>query len=197
MTVPGQTIINEARGCTLCASCLPLKPKPIFQLHPSARILIAGQAPGRKAHESGIPFNDASGTRLRSWMRIDETVFYSPETVAILPMGFCYPGTGTSGDLPPRPECVEHWRHQLLALLPHIQLTLLIGRYAQRWHLGNRAKSGLTATVQNWHDYWPQFAPLPHPSPRNNGWLKQNPWFEHELLPELQKRISELLSASD
>lgn len=193
MKEPYQTLLDEVRSCTLCASHLPLTPKPILQLHPQARILIAGQAPGLKAHESGKPFNDASGVRLRDWLDIDEATFYRPETVAILPMGFCYPGKGPSGDLPPRPECAEHWRMNLLALLPNIRLTLVIGQYAQGWHLDRDNKQSLTEIVKNWRAHWPEVLPLPHPSPRNNRWLKQNPWFEKEVLPVLRARISELI----
>lgn len=189
------TQFDVVRSCTLCASHLPFPPNPIVQLHPQARILIAGQAPGLKAHDSGKPFNDASGVRLRDWMGIAETVFYNPELVAILPMGFCYPGKGPSGDLPPRPECAEHWRADLLALLPNIRLTLVIGQYAQCWHLAQSKQLNLTETVKNWRAYWPESLPLPHPSPRNNRWLKQNPWFGEDVLPALRARVSELISS--
>lgn len=194
MNRPFEITLAQIRTCTVCAPNLPHSPKPILQLHPKARILIAGQAPGRKAHDSGKAFNDASGVRLRSWMDINETQFYDPEKVAILPMGFCYPGTGSSGDLPPRPECAAHWRRQCLSLLPNIQLTLVIGQYAQQWHLDRR--NNLTETVKNWRTFWPEYLPLPHPSPRNNRWLKQNPWFEQDVLPELRIRVAQLLSNS-
>lgn len=194
MTVPINTIINEVRGCTLCALQLPLLPRPILQIHPNARILIAGQAPGRKAHDSGIPFDDASGQRLRAWMGINSGVFYNPEKVAILPMGFCYPGSGKSGDLPPRPECAEHWRIRLLELMPNIRLTLLIGQYAQHWHLRDKRKTNLTETVKAWREYWPTELPLPHPSPRNNRWLKKNSWFETDVIPAMQGKISDMYS---
>jgi len=170
---------------------------PVFQVHPKARILIAGQAPGRKVHETGIPFNDPSGKRLREWMNIGSEIFYDPEKIAILPMGFCYPGTGKSGDLPPRPECSEKWRNLLLAHMPNIQLTLVIGKYAQHWHLGKKMQSNLTTTVNAWKDYWPDFIPLPHPSPRNNIWLIKNPWFQSEILPALKLKISEILDTAD
>ncbi|WP_305906997.1 uracil-DNA glycosylase family protein [Methylomarinum sp. Ch1-1] len=186
-------LVDELRGCMLCASQLPQPPKPVFQCLPAARILISGQAPGKKAHNSGIPFDDASGQRLRNWLGVDAKCFYDPEKIAIVPMAFCYPGSGNSGDLPPRPECAVHWRHQLLAHLPNIELTLVIGRYAQRWHLAERRKATLTETVKAWREYWPGAIPLPHPSPRNNRWLKQNPWFEAELLPPLRQAISRLL----
>lgn len=186
-------LIEDVKGCTICAAYLPLGPRPVFQIHPEAKILVAGQAPGRKVHETGIPFNDPSGDRLRSWMGISRDTFYDPETIAILPMGFCYPGTGKSGDLPPRPECAETWRAQLMAQLQHIRLVLVIGKYAHDWHLGNRQKMNLTETVQNWQEYWPNLLPLPHPSPRNNIWLAKNPWFEQMVVPKLQQRIAEVL----
>ncbi len=178
--------IKEVRACTLCSSHLPFSPRPIIQLHPNAKILIAGQAPGLKVQNTGIPFNDPSGKRLREWMGIDETVFYNPEKIAILPMGFCYPGKGKSGDMPPRPECAQQWRNTLLELLPNIHLTLLIGKYAQQWHLADNNKDTLTLTVKAWQEYWPALLPLPHPSPRNNGWIKNNPWFADEVLPVLK-----------
>lgn len=188
-----ESLIADVRTCTLCAAHLPLGPRPVFQLHPRATILVAGQAPGRKVHETGIPFNDPSGDRLREWMGIDKRMFYDAKKIAILPMGFCYPGTGKSGDLPPRPECAEHWRKKLLAPLPNIELTLIIGQYAQDWHLGKRQKKNLTETVRAWKEYWPEMLAMPHPSPRNNIWLKKNPWFEKDILPPLQARIQALL----
>jgi len=163
----------------------------VLQCSPSARILIAGQAPGRRVHDSGIPFDDASGDRLRAWMSIDRERFYDANRIAILPMGFCYPGSSGSGDLPPRPECAATWRAALLAHLLRVELTLVIGRYAQDYHLGEAG--GVTARVSAWRDGLPGVIPLPHPSPRNNRWLKRNPWFESELLPELRARISKIL----
>ena len=192
MTIPFNTLLTEVRNCTLCASHLPLGPRPIIQLHPNARVLIAGQAPGRKVHDSGIPFNDASGKRLREWMGVDSGLFYDPEKVAILPMGFCYPGSGKSGDLPPRSECAPQWRSCLLEQLPNIQLTLIIGQYAHAWHLRDSRKANLTETVKAWQQYWPAVLPLPHPSPRNNRWLKKNLWFEAEVLPTLRAKITEI-----
>ena len=186
-------IAGKARACRLCAGDLPLGPRPVFQLGPKARILIAGQAPGRRVHETGIPFNDPSGERLRAWMGISAAVFYDPTKIAILPMGFCYPGTGTSGDLPPRPECAIEWRVKLLKLLPALELTLVIGQYALDWHLETTQKATLTQTVQNWKQYWPAVLPLPHPSPRNNIWLKKNPWFEIDILPILSRKVESLL----
>ena len=157
-----------------------------------ATILIAGQAPGRRVHESGIPFDDPSGDRLRDWLGISKDVFYDPTKIAILPMGFCYPGTGKSGDHPPRPECAPAWRQQLMDSLPKIELTLVIGQFAQRWHL-ERTHKNLTETVRAWRDYGPNIMPLPHPSPRNNIWLKKNPWFVTELLPYLKKKAGDAL----
>ena len=186
-------ILKQVSACTLCDAYLPLGPRPVVQVHHAARILIAGQAPGSKVHETGVPFNDPSGDRLRAWMDIDKATFYDATRIAILPMGFCYPGTGKSGDLPPRPECAVAWREKLLAQMPGIQLTLVIGQYAQAWHLKGHLKPNLTDTVAAWRDYWPQVLPLPHPSPRNNIWLKRNAWFEGDVLPSLQKRIKMLL----
>lgn len=185
-------LLASVRACTHCSAALPCGPRPVLQLHPSARILIASQAPGRKVHASGIPFDDASGERLRDWLGIGRDQFYDERRVAILPMGFCYPGTGASGDLPPRPECAPLWREQLLAQLPKLALTLVIGQYAQAWHLPSHAGS-VTGTVARWRDSWPAVVPLPHPSPRNNLWLRRNPWFEAELLPPLRERVRELI----
>jgi uracil-DNA glycosylase len=185
-------LLTEVRDCTICAIHLPHVVRPVLQIHPQARILIAGQAPGRKVHESGIPFDDASGDRLREWMGISREVFYDPKQISILPMGFCYPGTGRSGDLPPRPECAPAWRGQLLSHLRNLRLTLVIGKYAQDFHLPNAGKS-LTETVRAWRENWPNVIPLPHPSPRNNIWLKQNPWFAGELLPVLKERVAVIL----
>ena len=194
MTDSLATIQKEIRNCTLCAAHLPLGPHPVLQISSTARILIAGQAPGRKVHASGIPFDDASGERLREWLGVDRETFYDAESVAILPMGFCYPGTGKSGDLPPRPECAVTWREKLLREVKDVRLTLVIGQYAMDWHLGPHAKSTLTETVQAWRNFQPKLWPLPHPSPRNNLWLKRNPWFAHEVLPELRRRIAGALA---
>lgn len=182
-------LLKDVRACTLCAAHLPLGPRRIIQAHTSARILVVGQAPGRKVHETGIPFNDPSGDRLRAWMGISRDMFYDPAVVALLPMGFCYPGTGRSGDLPPRPECAPAWRAPLLAHLRQVQLTLVIGQYAMAYHLPD-AQGSLTEVVRAWHQLASHTVPLPHPSPRNNGWLKHNPWFEAELLPVLRERVA-------
>lgn len=186
-------LIADVESCTLCSEHLPLGPRPVVQLHPEARILISGQAPGKRVHQTGIPFNDPSGDRLRDWMGISKDVFYDANQVAILPMGFCYPGTGKSGDLAPRRECAQRWREQLLAELPNIELTLVLGKYAQNYHF-TTANLSLTQRVSEWQNHWPVMIPLPHPSPRNNLWLKKNPWFEKDLVPKLQSRIDEILS---
>ncbi len=188
------TLLRQVRRCTICAEHLPLGPRPVIQLGAGARILLAGQAPGRKVHESGIPFDDASGERLRHWMGVSRESFHDPEKVSILPMGFCYPGTGKSGDLPPRPECAPQWRASLLAHLDNLQMTLVIGQYAMHYHLPGKTVS-VTEAVRRWRDSWPYVVPMPHPSPRNNRWLKTNPWFEQELVPELQSRVAKLLGA--
>ena len=189
-----EMLLSEVHQCRLCEAQLPLGPRPVLQCSTRSRILIAGQAPGSRVHSSGIPFDDPSGNRLRDWLAISRETFYDPDQVAILPMGFCYPGTGKSGDLPPRPECAPKWRESLLEQMPNIELTLVIGQYAQKYHIKDRPAS-LTELVKSWQDYWPDVIPLPHPSPRNNRWLKQNPWFEKTLLPRLKSRISQLLSS--
>lgn len=163
-----------------------------MQIHPQAKILIAGQAPGSIVHASGVPFDDASGHRLREWMGIDRDTFYDVEKVALLPMGFCYPGSGKSGDLPPRPECASTWREELLSHLPNIKLTLVLGQYAQAYHIKEKYNS-LTELVRDWEIFWPKLVPLPHPSPRNNIWLKKNPWFAAEVLPKLSAKVRRLI----
>jgi uracil-DNA glycosylase len=186
-------LLESVKSCQICAEFLPLGPRPVVQLDPQATILIAGQAPGRRVHESGVPFDDPSGDRLREWLGVSRDIFYDPTKIAILPMGFCYPGTGKSGDLPPRPECESAWRRQLLQQLTRIRLTLVIGQYAQKWHLPQVEKN-LTETVRAWQNYGPSVIPLPHPSPRNNIWLKRNPWFGESLLPELRKAMRNTLA---
>ena len=185
-------LLESVRQCRLCDSALPMGARPVLQIDPHARILIAGQAPGRRVHESGVPFDDPSGDRLREWLGVSRETFYDPTQIAILPMGFCYPGTGKSGDLPPRPECAEEWRERILTELSGVQLTLVIGQYAQKWHLTQTHKN-LTETVRAWRDYGPDIMPLPHPSPRNNIWLKKNPWFSESLLPQLRKKTLKAL----
>lgn len=186
------SLLSEIDRCRICAADLPLGPRPVLQCSRSAKILIAGQAPGRRVHASGVPFDDASGERLRDWMGIEREVFYDARRIAILPMGFCYPGSGKSGDLPPRPECAKQWREALLAQMQQIELTLVLGQYAQRYHLASGPAS-LTELVRSWRNYWPAMLLLPHPSPRNNGWLSQNPWFGAEVLPQLKTRVNQLL----
>ena len=191
------TLLESVRSCRVCEHDLPLGPRPVLQAGERARILIVGQAPGARVHATGIPWNDASGTRLRRWMGIGTEAFYDAAKVAIIPIGFCYPGRGRSGDLPPRRECAPLWLEALLSRLPRIELTLLIGRYAQRHFLGSRCKGSLAETVQAWQEYGPRFFPLLHPSPRNEPWLKRNPWFEQQLIPELSQRIERLVAAGE
>ncbi len=183
-----EDLVERVRACQLCADQLPLGPRPILQVDSGSRILIAGQAPGARVHETGIPFDDPSGDLLRDWMGIDRDTFYDQAKIAILPMGFCYPGKGASGDLPPLPICAATWRAALLEQLREIRLTLVIGLYAQKWHLSHLEKN-LTETVRAWKIYGEVTLPLPHPSPRNNIWLKKNPWFETDLIPVLKKRV--------
>lgn len=190
------TLLERVRACTICDG-LPLGPHPLLQAAPTARILVVGQAPGRKTHAKGRPFDDVSGTRLRAWLGVDEATFYDPNLFAMLPMGFCFPGTGRGGDLPPRPECAANWRRPLLERLPHVALTLVIGQYAQAWHLGERQGRSLKETVANWQSFWPTLLPMPHPSPRNNRWLRQNPFFEAEVVPMLQARVQALLGGAE
>jgi uracil-DNA glycosylase len=185
-------LLKSVRNCRLCEEFLPLGPRPVLQIHPQARILIAGQAPGRRVRESGIPFDDPSGDRLREWMGVSHETFYDETQIAILPMAFCYPGTGKSGDLPPRPECEKAWRRPLLDTLQDLKLTLVIGQYALKWHLP-QTQENLTETVRAWEDYGDGTIPLPHPSPRNNIWLKKNPWFEESLLSRLKIAVQEAL----
>ena len=188
-----EVLLTDVRSCTLCAEHLPHGPRPVLQLHSDAKILIVGQAPGRRVHASGIPFDDPSGERLRDWLGITPAVFYDPHQIALLPMGLCYPGTGKSGDLPPRPECAPAWRKKLLTHLPHLQLTLVIGQYAMAYHLPGDKKP-VTEIVQGWRDHWPSVVPLPHPSPRNNLWLRRNPWFNEEIVPALRSQVTKALS---
>ena len=192
-------LLTEIRGCRICADHLPLGPRPVVVARPSAQILIVGQAPGTKVHATGIPWNDRSGDTLRGWMAVDREVFYDPDRIAILPMGFCYPGVMPSkngksgGDAPPRPECAPEWHEKVLAHLPRIELILLAGMYAQARYLGDRRKKTLTETVACWRDYGPKLFPLPHPSWRSGNLLRKNPWFEAELLPELRSRVADLI----
>ena len=183
-------LLDEIRACQVCAAELPHPPRPVLDVSTKSRIAIIGQAPGTKVHESGIPWQDQSGRLLREWLGVDEAAFYDTARFAIIPMGFCYPGKGSSGDLPPRPECAPLWHPQLFEQLPDIRLTLLIGQYAQRYYLGERAKRNLTETVRAFSDYLPGHFPLPHPSPRNRFWLAKNSWFAETVLPELRRQIA-------
>lgn len=189
-----KTLLTEIRACRECESQLPLGPRPILSAHRSSKIAIIGQAPGRLVHESGVPWNDPSGARLREWLGVTEADFYDATKFAIIPMGFCYPGTGKSGDLPPRSECAQLWHDRLFSKIKNVQLTLVIGNYAQAYMLRETKKKTLTETVQSWKDYRPSIVPLPHPSPRNNIWLKKNPWLEKEILPYLRRRVKQLLA---
>ena len=189
-------LLTEIRNCRACAAHLPLGPRPVVQASATARLLLIGQAPSMTVHTTGVPWNDKSGEQLRRWLGIDREVFYDAARVALVPMGFCYPGRGTSGDLPPRKECAELWQARLLAQMKQVQLTLLIGQYAQRHVLGETRKAGVTETVEAFADYAPRFIPLPHPSPRNTGWFKQHPWFESDVLPVLRERVQRALTPS-
>ncbi len=187
-------LLRDARACRVCEADLPLGPRPVLRAGASARLMIIGQAPGTRVHETGIPWNDPSGERLRQWLDLDPERFYDQNKIAIVPMGFCYPGRDPrGGDKPPRPECAPLWHPPLRAALQRIGLTLLVGLYAQRHYLGPRRKASLTETVRAWRDYLPEQLPLPHPSWRNTAWLKRNPWFEAELVPDLQARVAALL----
>lgn len=191
-------LLKEVRACRVCETELPLEPNPVLRAKRSANILVIGQAPGTRVHESGIPWNDASGKRLREWMKVDDKIFYDPTKIAIIPMGFCYPGKGKSGDLPPREECAPLWHKKLLAHLPNIKITLLIGQYAQKYYLGdfeNINRASVTETVSNWKKYSPKYFPLPHPSPRNTLWLKKNSWFEQKTIPQLRKQVRAALNS--
>ena len=189
-----QGLLREIRACRVCAEHLPRGPRPVLRVNPTARLLVIGQAPGTKVHESGIPWNDRSGDRLRDWLRLGPDTFYDQSRIAIMPMGFCYPGVDANGgDRPPRKECAPLWHARVLALLPRIELTLLVGGYAQQHYLGIHRAPTMTETVQAWRAHAPRFIPLPHPSWRNIGWLRRNPWFEAELLPELRGRVHNLL----
>ena len=189
----------DIRSCRICVESplkapLPHEPRPVLRVSRKARLCIVGQAPGTRVHASGTPFTDPSGDRLRDWMGVTPEEFYDVSRLAIVPMGFCFPGLDAKGgDLPPRRECAEAWRAQLFALLPQIELTLLVGQYAQAWHLGAARKESLTATVAAWREYGPRFIPLPHPSWRNNAWIRKNPWFEAELLPVLRREVRRLM----
>ncbi|MEQ6117984.1 uracil-DNA glycosylase family protein [Reichenbachiella sp. MALMAid0571] len=182
-------LISEIRNCTVCRDFLPNAPNPIIQVSTSSKIVIIGQAPGQRVQDSGIPWDDASGNNLREWLGVDKQTFYDEKIFALIPMGFCFPGTGKSGDLPPRPECAPLWHQQILKAMIDVKLTILIGQYAQNYYLGNDCKSTLTETVKNYIEYLPRYLPLPHPSPRNNIWQAKNDWFQENVTPILQEKI--------
>lgn len=188
-------LLGDIQQCQLCAEHLSLGPRPVVSAHQQARLLIIGQAPGTRVHASGVPWDDPSGERLRQWLDLSSEAFYDTSKVAIMPMGFCYPGKGKSGDLPPRKECAPQWHDALLAQLPNIELTLLIGQYAQKYYLADEHKN-LTERVKHWREQLvadSRRLALPHPSPRNRHWLKNNPWFEQELVPHLQRKVRQLI----
>lgn len=188
-----ENLVQEVKSCRICVDHLPLGPKPVFSVGEKSKILIVGQAPGTKVHETGIPWNDQSGKELRRWLGVDVETFYNTDIFGIIPMGFCYPGRGKGGDLPPRPECAPKWHAALIELMPQIELTLLIGQYAQAYYLGQKRRKTLTETVMNFEEYLPKHFPLVHPSPRNKAWHKRNPWFEESLLPVLRAKVGEVL----
>ena len=182
-------LLNEIRACQRCAGELPLGCRPVVQAGEKAKVAIVGQAPGTKVHASGVPWDDASGRQLREWLGVNDELFYNPEKIALIPMGFCYPGKGKSGDLPPKKVCAPTWHLRLWEALGQVELVLLVGQYAQHYYLPNTSKQSLTYRVQHYKDFGPRFIPLPHPSPRNRFWLKNNPWFHELVLPELRKRM--------
>ena len=195
MTADFERLLEEIRACRICAGKLAHEPRPVLRARATARLCIASQAPGTRVHASGMPFTDPSGDRLRDWLGLDKETFYDQARVAIVPMGFCFPGLDDDGgDLPPRKECAPHWRERVFAGLPELKLTLLVGSYAQAWHLKGKLKPTMTDTVRAWRDYGPKFLPLPHPSWRNNAWIKKNPWFEAELVPHLRARVSRIVN---
>ncbi|MBD0823253.1 uracil-DNA glycosylase family protein [Aestuariibaculum marinum] len=188
-----QEVLQNIKQCTICKDVLPLGPRPVVVAHPESKIVIVGQAPGTKVHESGVPWDDASGKQLRSWLGVTPEVFYDAKKFAIIPMGFCYPGKGKTGDLPPRPECAPQWHQPVFDHLKQVELVLLIGMYAQNYYLKNQVKKTLTETVKNYSEYLPKYLPLPHPSPRNRFWLTKNPWFEAEVVPVLRDHVQNIL----
>ena len=189
-----EQLLLKIKKCQVCATTLPHGIHPVLAAHTNSRIAIIGQAPGRVVHETGIPWDDKSGDRLRKWLGITRSQFYNPELFALIPMGFCYPGTGKSGDLPPRKECAPLWHPQLLARLPNLRLTILAGAYGQSYYLKKQAKRNLTETVKSYQEYLPEYFPLPHPSPRNNIWLKKNEWFDFEVLPVLLDKVKRIIA---
>lgn len=196
--MPLVDLLARVRACRHCEASLPLGPRPVLRASASARLLIVGQAPGTKVHASGIPWNDPSGDRLRQWLQLEREQFYDESRIAIVPMGFCYPGRGKSGDLPPPPDCAPLWHQQLLQHMPQLQLILLVGSYAQQYYQGRTPATAvpretLTARVQRWREFGSRYFPLPHPSPRNTLWLRRNPWFEAQVVPALRTRVGRVL----
>ena len=187
-------LLNQIRACEVCKEALSHKPRPVLAASQQSKIIIIGQAPGSKVQESGTPWADQSGKVLRSWLNINEAQFYDSTHFAIIPMGFCYPGKGKSGDLPPRPECAPLWHPQLFEQMNNVKLTLLIGQYAQRYYLADKMERNLTETVRNYEAYLPRYFPLPHPSPRNRFWLQKNPWFQQDVLPKLQHLVEQVVA---
>lgn len=188
------TLVQEIKACRLCENHLALGPRPVFSISENSKIWIIGQAPGTKVHASGIPWDDASGKQLRQWLGVDVATFYNPDVFAIVPMGFCYPGKGASGDLPPRPECAPLWHKPIEEQLPKAQVKILIGNYAQKYYLGKSAKNNLTETVKHFEEYLPHYIVLPHPSPRNRFWFSKNPWFKDSVLPILKEKVNAAIS---
>lgn len=188
-----QKLLSSISKCSECAAQLELGPRPIVSAHAHSRIVIIGQAPGSIVHKSGIPWDDKSGQNLRAWMGVDDKMFYNPEKIALVPMGFCYPGKGKSGDLPPTKKCAPLWHQKLLTKIENVELVLLIGKYAQEYYLGDRLKKTLTDTVKNYKEYLPDYFVLPHPSPRNNIWQAKNEWFKKEVIPQLQLQVRSIL----
>ncbi len=186
-------LLSDIRACEICKANLPLGPRPVVSANREAKIVIIGQAPGTKVHASGIPWDDASGKQLRKWLDITDELFYDETKIAIVPMGFCYPGKGKSGDLPPRPECAPLWHEPLFDGMPNLKSIILIGQYAQKYYLKNTIKKNLTETVRAYQEYLPTYFPLPHPSPRNRFWLTKNPWFQDQVVPILQQKIKEII----
>ncbi len=191
-----EQLLSQIRSCTHCKEHLPLGPRPIVAAHPESKIIIIGQAPGTKVHQTGIPWDDPSGKQLRNWLGVSDEQFYDERLFAIAPMGFCYPGKGKSGDLPPRPECAPQWHAPLMEQMPNLKLVILIGQYAQKHYLRDDMKGNLTETVKNYREFLPDYFALPHPSPRNRFWLSNNPWFEEKVLPDLKEKVLESLCIS-